>query len=378
VNLLRILIVAPEQIPVPPLIGGSVEICIHAIATRLAKEHKVTIISRQHPKYPRTSYVDGVTIYRVPTGSQQTYISNVIKKVKNKQFDIIQVDNRPRYAARIKNAFPKTPVTLFLHSLTFVSRPMISRSEAAESMRKPDLILVNSSSLLRAVKRNFPSVSKKLTKVFLGTDLSRFCPPTSSQRRSIRRKYRLNGKFVVLFVGRLIPRKGIPLLIKAIRLLRQKDVPNSHLAIAGGTMRKGYKQELIALAKANHVPVTFVGYIPHRQLHRTYWLGDCFVCPSQKHEAFGLVNVEAMASGLPVVVSNIGGISEIVQHKSNGLVVDRYQSPSHFANQLKKLALNREFASQLGAAAREHVLSQFTWDATVKNLSSIYENQLEK
>ncbi|WP_236841207.1 hypothetical protein [Brevibacillus formosus] len=79
---MKIVIIAPEQIPVPPILGGSVEITILAIAKELSKWHSVSIISRAHPRYPKYSVIDGVHIYRVSTGSPTKYLTHVKKILK--------------------------------------------------------------------------------------------------------------------------------------------------------------------------------------------------------------------------------------------------------------------------------------------------------
>nr|WP_270880156.1 glycosyltransferase [Paenibacillus aestuarii] len=73
---------------------------------------------------------------------------------------------------------------------------------------------------------------------------------------------------------------------------------------------------------------------------------------SQRHEAFGLVNVEAMASGTPVVASRNGGIPEIIQHQRNGLLVTKYTSPSAFAKQILIIARHKKIAKKLARQAR--------------------------
>jgi len=92
---MRILIVAPEQIAVPPPLGGSVEITILAIAKQLARNHRVTIVSRAHSRYPRRSVVAGVEIFRVPSGSPAKYLANVREFARGRSYDVVQIDNAP-------------------------------------------------------------------------------------------------------------------------------------------------------------------------------------------------------------------------------------------------------------------------------------------
>jgi spore coat protein SA len=366
----HIAIVAPEAMPVPPLMGGSVEICIAAIARELAKEHQVTVISRRHPRLPRTEREGGITYVRVGAESPSVYVKNVIRVLRGGSFDVIQVDNRPRCAAAVKTALRHKKVSLFLHSLTFVAPSRLEKHRAAALLAKPDLIVVNSASLQHELTRRYPHLRRRIRKVPLGVDGGRFRPPSTEEKAAAKRKYGADGAFTVLFVGRVIPRKGIPVLLKAMRHVRRL-VPNAKVIVAGGG-RKGYADRLKRLAKRLGVPATFAGLLPYRSIHRIYRAADCFVCPSQRHEAFGLVNVEAMAAGVPVVASRIGGIGEIVKDGLNGCLVDDYQNPAAFGRAIAQLGIQTELARKLSLQARTDAVAKFGWPATAKKLAALY------
>lgn len=382
---MHILIIAPEEIPVPPLKGGSVEICIEQIAKRLARNHKVTVISRQHEKYANVQTNDHVTYIRVApkpsrlsgasTSSASTlwerYIKAVVRKLKGNKFDWIQIDNRPKFIPYIRSVFPRTPISLFLHSLTFISPKKISRNEAAHCLAKANLIISNSESTKRQLQRLFPRISSRIKKVWLGVDDTVFLPGTRETRKQTKQKYKVNNGFTLLFVGRVIPRKGIPVLLKAAQIARKK-VPSLRVVIAGSG-RQGYMNRLKSLSRKLKVSAQFIGKIPHRQIHEVYWMADCFICPSQEHESFGLVNVEAMASGLPLIASRIGGIKEIVRHKHNGLLVKKYRSPQQFANYIAQIAVNKDWAEKLKLQARKDAVSRFNWEATARKILKLYK-----
>ncbi|WNR43109.1 glycosyltransferase family 4 protein [Paenibacillus roseipurpureus] len=363
---MHLLIIAPEQIPVPPPVGGSVEHCIYQIARQISSKHKVTIISRWRPNYPKKSVLGHVTIIRVPGKNKKTYLSNVIKKIQGKHYDHIQIDNRPTFVHAVKNAFPSTRISIFLHSTTFISPPMTSKKQARIDLARADLIVGNSLSLQNHLKRNFPSIAHKVRYVHLGVDIHQFRPKSVKRSSSSRR-------FVILFAGRLIPRKGIPVLMRATQLVR-KAIPSASLKIAGGTGKPGYKAYLKKLAASLRIPVTFSGYVSRSGMPRFYRSGDIFVCPSQGHEAFGLVNVEAMASGLPTVASRNGGIPEIIKHQRNGLLVTNYRSPKAFSKKMISFAKNRAMANRLSRQARKDVMRKFSWRATARKLVSLYQH----
>ncbi|OPA81511.1 hypothetical protein BVG16_01600 [Paenibacillus selenitireducens] len=362
---MKLLIIAPEQNPVPPPVGGSVENCIFQISKQISNRHQVTIVSLQRKGLPKKTKMGHVTILRVRGGSKKTYLSHVMKKVKGGHFDLIQIDNRPSFVRVVRRAFPTTPISVFLHSVTFVTSPMTTRRQAAIDLREADLIIGNSGSLKRTLQHMFPQHKKKIKYVHLGVDLTQFHPGKQISQ----------GRFRVLFAGRLIPRKGIPVLMKAIHIAR-KTAPAVHLTVAGGTHHAAYKKHLKKLASSLRLPVTFIGNVSRSRMPAFYRSGNCFVCPSQKLEAFGLVNVEAMASGLPVIASHNGGIPEIVKHESNGLLVKSYRHPEAFAKHIVYLAKHPEVVRRLGKQARKDVETHFSWKKTAKNLMQIYQSAI--
>ena len=355
---MNILMVAPGQLPVPG--NGSVEICMLAIARQWASSgHTITLISRRARNRPRISRMGNLTMIRVSAGSPRTYMTSVLHYVRGRHYDLIQVDNRPHYMAKIKRAFPKIPVSLFLHSLTFV-RPT---EQISQCLAKADVIIANSESLKLRLSQRFPENSSKMVTVHLGVDTEQFQPNKPKA---------LSAGFNILFAGRVIPRKGVPVLIRAVSLVRKAGKEVALTVVGRG--RPGYMRELRKLARRQRVPVRFAGSVPHSAIHRKFQEADCLSCPSQEHEAFGLVNVEAMACGLPVIASNIGGISEIIRHGENGFLVDKYHQPEEHAYWIWQLVQHRDTAAQMSAKAREHAVKRFGWKQTAMKLMGIYQS----
>ncbi|MEK3899648.1 MULTISPECIES: glycosyltransferase family 4 protein [unclassified Paenibacillus] len=361
---MHICMIAPEQFTVPG--DGSVEICIWNIARRLAKRHKVTILSRRAAGLPDTDELEQVKFIRLPSGSPSRYRSSVLMFLEAAEpFDLIQIDNRPRLAAAVKRQSPGTPVMIFLHSLTFVPQePGIARSLALA-----DAVTANSSSLEQRLIRRFPGIRSKLRVVPLGADLSRFTPASAQEKARLRTLHGLGTGFTVLFVGRVIPRKGVPVLLRAMHRLN-RHMP-ARLLIAGKG-KPPYLRQLRVLARRLGVHVSFLGNIPHEDIHSMYQAADCFICPSQQHEAFGLVNVEAMASGLPVIASSNGGIREIIDSGRNGYLVKQYRNPAAFASRMLQIGRNPDLAARIGLQGRSDALQMYEWQHTAELLENIY------
>ncbi|RAP76561.1 glycosyltransferase family 4 protein [Paenibacillus montanisoli] len=358
---MKLLIIAPEQNTVPPPIGGSVENSIYQITKHISNKHRVTIVSLWRKHLPRKSIINNTTILRVRGGSKRKYLRNAIAKVKGNRYDFIQIDNRPGFVTQVRKAFPTTRISVFMHSMIFVCPPMTTKRKANADFRSAKLIIGNSKSLQRSLMKRFPAHKSKMKFVHLGVDTRKFYP---SRKASVK-------SFHLLFAGRLIPRKGVPVLLKAYKKAR-KSVPSLRLSIAGGTWKPAYKAFLKKTARRLNVPVRFKGNLSRNKMPQFYRSGHCVVCPSQQHEAFGLVNVEAMSCGLPVIASRIGGIPEIIKHGRNGLLVTAYRKPSAFASQIIKLAKHPKLYKSLSIRARRDAANKFSWKRTAKRLVGIY------
>lgn len=146
-----------------------------------------------------------------------------------------------------------------------------------------------------------------------GVDIARFHPgvqPIKELR---------DGKINILYVGRLEKRKGVKYLMEAYKIVKGQN-PNVRLIIAGPgeRLKKQYKR----FAEHNSLKdVVFTGSVPNEELPRYYATADIFCAPSTGNESFGIILLEAMASGKPVIATNIEGYSQVVQDKIQGLLV---------------------------------------------------------
>ena len=366
----RLLIIAPESYPVPSAQGTSVETCIYNLAANLAKHHLVTVVSRSVQYLSHVTTCGNLRILRVVGGTKTKYITRVLEAVAGQSFDQIQVDNRPSFLATVRKQFPKTPLSIFLHSLTFVTPPKTSIGRACSQLAVADLVVVNSESLKSRVSALCPSQGLNIKVVHLGVTVSKFRPPTNLERTLARAKYRLEGSFAIVYAGRIIPLKGVPLLIKAADLAHQ-EIPSAKLLLAGSG-KKTYVSYVKALANRANVPVKFTGNVPWQKMQQVYWTADCFVCPTQGHEAFGLVVAEALATGVPTVASHNGGIQEIITHGVNGLLVIDFDSPNEFAKAVVAIAKNSALSKRLGEQGRITCVSRFTWQNASETLQRLY------
>lgn len=374
---MRILVIAPEQLPVPAIIGGSVETCIDQVFRRLAaRGHRVTIVSRANPRLPRIEQTTGGKLRhnRIVATSKAQYISQAMRAIRSQAFDVIQVENRPTFVQSVHQQFPRTPIILSLHSLTFMSR--LTRHRGNQVLRLVRGVTTVGRFITSTMKQRFPTYKRKFFTSHQGVDTRLFRPRSTLARARLRRAWSVSGTTNILFVGRTVPMKGLHTLVKAMARIPKPSKP-LRLIIAGASWpgkkhHSPYISSIKRLAQQLHIRLTFTGYIPPTHIHQIYQLADVFVCPTKYHEGVPLVNSEAMASGIPVVASRRGGIPEMIQHNHNGILVTDYINPIAFAHAISRILRSRALARRLATNGRRRVVQKFSWDAAAIRLERRY------
>ena len=210
-------------------------------------------------------------------------------------------------------------------------------------------------------------------------------PYAGTDRASAREALGIDeAQVVLLFSGRLIPDKGLMVLLSALERLVQ-DASSQPLLVVTGSAKMGlegnpdaWKQadayERQIRQAAQDLPVRFVGATPRAQMPLLYGAADIFVCPSTYQEPLGMVNVEAQACGTPVIASAVGGISDVVEHEVNGLLVPPGDAQA-LAGALLRLIHDRSLRSRLGSAARA-TSERLDWRLLAARLDEIYDRAL--
>ncbi|WP_127578869.1 glycosyltransferase family 4 protein [Paenibacillus koleovorans] len=375
-----IAIVVPGTFPIPSGRSSSVELVVDKTSGLLRRQHRIplVVIGPKTRFQPARQTIDDVTYWRCP---RQGYMRHVCARLRKLRPAIVQVENRPRFAQFLKQRLGmRVPVILSLHSTTFISLPHIPRSRLLPCLRSVDAILVNSQFLKEVLLQLDPRLGNKITVNHLGVDPERFSSRWSEEEEIIREaqleSFGWQGAKVVLFVGRLIPIKGVHHLLKAMPKVLARD-PRARLLIVGGAFYGNnkptpYVAELKKLAAPLGDAVRFVPYVPHEYVPEWFRLADAVIVPSAEKEAFGLVNVEAMASGVPVVATRAGGMREVIEHELTGLLADPEHLEEELQTNIGSLLENPEKARTLGENGRRRVLEQFTWEHTSERLADLY------
>lgn len=200
--------------------------------------------------------------------------------------------------------------------------------------------------------------------VYAGVDTDRFTPAVEPAVET--------DAFTSLFVGRLDPGKGLFELLEAVAAVRQTtDV--ELLFVGDGILRSELESRAEELGI--DAPTTFVGEVEHGEIHRYYASCDVFALPSE-HEGFPVVNIEAMASGKPVVSTHIPAVEEQIVDGEDGLLVD-VGDVEALAAALERLATDTELCDRLGEAARRKAVESFTWEVQAERMAELYERAIE-
>ena len=180
-----------------------------------------------------------------------------------------------------------------------------------------------------------------------------------------------DGKTNILFVGRLEKRKGLRYLLEAYSRLKW-DLPDIRLLVVGpGNPDKESHQILGARGLED---VVFLGKVSYEDLPRYYATADIFCSPATGAESFGIVLLEAMAAGKPLIVSGIEGYSAVVDHGNQGLLFPRKDAAA-LANSLELLIRNPELRQKLGSRGRQAV-EQYRWRRVASQVETYYQDLL--
>jgi D-inositol-3-phosphate glycosyltransferase len=207
---------------------------------------------------------------------------------------------------------------------------------------------------------------ERVAAVPCGVDLQRFRP---LDQDAARRSLGLGPEPIVLYVGRLEPLKGIDILIEAMAQVERRD---ARLLIVGGDEQaQEERQRLQAIVHRLGLErrVSFVGAVQQSLLPAYYNAADLCVVPSY-YESFGLVAVEAMASGTPVIASRVGGLITTVDDGETGFLIP-WRCPEPFAERIDLILGNDELRRNLGRAARR-AMRRFGWERVTRQLAAEY------
>lgn len=378
----------------PPRIVGGIARVVHDLSKRLIKDgHEVTVVTyRDNAGVPEYENDKGVNVYRVDNYMihPNNFIDwimqlnfNLIAKAteiinKESGFDVIHAhDWLVTYAAKsLKNAYD-IPIVATIHA-TEAGRNSGIHDDTQRYINDTEWLLtyeateviVNSNFMKNDLQRLFGLPYDKINVIPNGINLNNF---TGIERDyEFRRQYAMDNEKIILYVGRLVYEKGIQHLIAAM----PKILSNYHdakLVIAGkGGMIDDLKAETSSLGLDNKV--YFTGYMDSKKVQKMYKCADVAVFPST-YEPFGIVALEAMLAGVPTVVSDVGGLDEIVTHGVDGMK-SYAGNPNSIADSVTALLYDHQLATNISKKARQKVKEQFNWEKIAQDTHFTYEKAI--
>ncbi len=378
----------------PPRIVGGIARVVHDLSKRLIKDgHEVTVVTyRDSADVPEYENDKGVNVYRVDNYMihPNNFIDwimqlnfNMLSKateIINKEggFDVIHAhDWLVTYAAKsLKNAYD-IPIVATIHA-TEAGRNSGIHDETQRYINDTEWLLtyeateviVNSNYMKNEIQRLFGLPFDKINVIPNGINLSNF---TGIERDyDFRRQYAMDNEKIILYVGRLVYEKGVQHLIAAMPKILS-NYNDAKLIIAG---RGGMMNELRAEASnlGLNDKIYFTGYLNSKQVQKMYKCADVAVFPST-YEPFGIVALEAMLAGVPTVVSDVGGLDEIVTHGVDGMKSYAGNANS-IADSVTALLYDHQLATNVSKKAKQKVKDQFNWEKIAQDTHFTYEKAI--
>jgi glycogen(starch) synthase len=378
----------------PPRVIGGISPHVYFLSKNLVKQGvKVHVVTCDFPGAPAHENIDGVEVYRIdsyktpaPDFATWVYLMNlnmqketaaITRKLKDK-IDVFHAHDWLVANAGIglKHVF-RRPLLVTMHSTEMGRRngthttaeKMIHETEAWLTYEAWKVICC-SDYMIQHVKWAFGLPSDKLVMVPNGVNIQCYLEPKNDVKE-FRSKFALPEEKIVLYVGRLVYEKGIHILINAVPKILSK-VDAKFIIVGSGYM----KEQLLNIVRSMGLEhkVMFEGFMDEQTLVNLQRIADVSVVPSL-FEPFGIVALEAMAARCPVVVSDTGGLSEIVDHEVSGVKVYP-NNPESLAWGIAKVLLDPSFANYIRENAYRKVQEKYNWEKIAQQTKHIYEGVL--
>jgi len=376
----------------PHLYFGGVERRIVETTKRLKTEVNTTVYSGTKAGFRKPTSIGGINL--VPTFSTDTLfpldnwffnrtIAEAVDTIKANVYEAHTVSGYGFLNALRKRGIRK-PFIQTVHGVladeylqSLQGAPSTFRGKLAnlimwrlskleeKSARKATLTVTVSNYSSEKIVEIYEVDKSKIRVVPNGVDIERFKPSKTNEK--IRRQIGLDSKICVLFVGRLIPRKGLPLLFEAAKHVVEEYNQTIFLIIGDGPLKNSLKAQLQKMRLTRHF--RFLGDVQEGLLPAMYNCADVFALPSLQ-EGQGIALLEAQATAKPVVAFNVSGVREAVLNRETGLLV----KPSSFelAEAIIKLLADCSLRKKMGIKGREFVSKSFSWDICAQRMLKVY------
>jgi glycogen(starch) synthase len=385
----RVLILSWEY---PPLIEGGLARHVRKLSEALVELNlEVHVLTRGGEDSPAEEDANGVTVHRIREPSFPTDLSEFVAWVERMNSDMLAagVELGDRFDFDLVHGHDWLVAAACDHLARRFEAPLVTTIHATEYGRHQGWVKDHPQSYIHGVERWITNRSqrvitcsafmreqvadifavspRRITAIPNGIDPADLPRPDPTSLARLRGEFAAPQERLVLLIGRLVYEKGFQLALEAMPAVI-KAVPGTRFLVAGsGTHEEELKLQAEELGLMGHG--TFLGWIGDDVLHSLYAIADLTVVPSI-YEPFGLVALEAMASGCPCIVADTGGLREVVPHEEAGL---RFASrdPEALAEVAIRVLSDPELEARLIAEAKEHVL-RFDWADVAARTAAVY------
>ncbi|HIP34801.1 MAG TPA: glycosyltransferase family 1 protein [Methanothermococcus okinawensis] len=387
---MRVAIVTWEY---PPIMVGGLSVHCKGLAEALVKiGHSVDVITVGYD-LPEYENINGVNVYRVRPIKHRHFLTWVLLmgSALEKKLGLLGIDNYDvihchdwmtyTVGSSVKHLLNK-PYIQSIHStergrcggIYSEDSKVINELEWWSTYESHAIITV-SHSIKEEICSLFQVPWDKVNVIYNGINPEEFDIYMDEREKE---KFKMSigvkpDEKMILFVGRLVYQKGVEYLIRAAPRVLEK-YPNSKVVIAGSGDMRGYLENL-AFQLGCRDKIIFLGFVNGDMLKKLYKSADVTVIPSV-YEPFGIVALESMAAGTPVVASGVGGLKEIIQHEYNGITVYP-QDPNSIAWGIDRVLSDEGLREWIVKNAKRNVYSKYSWEAVAKSTVDIYNKVMK-
>ncbi len=376
----------------PRVVGGIARHCEGLAKAQVQQGHDVSLFTLDFPGSPSYEEMEGIKVYRASTElGHPNFLTWVLlfnhflsKRMadltKLVDFDVMHVhDWLAAFSGITFKHYTKKPMVLTVHS-TEVGRAQGLHSPDSFSINgiewwatyEADRVIVCSHSMKEEICNHFNLPEEKVDIIPNAIDSSKY--QISVDRGAIRQRYGVGwGEKMILCVGRLVPQKGVEYFIRAIPLIARRHPEAKYIIVGEGWSRDILEAEAKATGHANKI--RFTGFASDSEVINLMTSADALIVPSI-YEPFGIVALEGMATGVPVVASKVGGLAEVIEHEKTGLFVYPRNIES-IAWGIDKILSDPDHARWLTENAKEKLHKAYSWEAVAMKTVEVYRKVVE-
>ncbi len=386
----RVLILSWEY---PPLIEGGLARHVRKLSEGLVGLGvEVHVLTRGGPESPSSEELAGVSVHRVLEPNRPRDLGEFVAWIERMNADMLAagVELGDRYEFDLVHGHDWLVAAACDHLARRFGAPLVTTIHATEYGRhqgwvdkhpqsyihgverwitnRSDRVIACSSYMREQVSDVFGVPEARVAVIPNGIDPEDLPAADQSELDRLRSEFAAPDERLVLLIGRLVYEKGFQIALEAMPELISR-VPGTRFLVAGsGTHEEELKRQADELGLMEHG--TFLGWIGDDVLHQLYRIADVCVVPSI-YEPFGLVALEAMATGCPCIVADTGGLREVVPHGEVGLRF-RTRDPEALGQMMERVLTDDDLCERLVAEASEHVL-RFDWNDVARRTAEIYD-----